>query len=93
MVIAALLHDIGHLREGEGFRHDAVGVIDHDAVGARYLRERGFQPGRAACERPRGCEALSHTDESIIFCQAVSGECSYAAIARWSHDSPGSGRF
>jgi len=42
MIIAALLHDIGHLLEDEGLRDDAVGVIDHDAVGARYLRERGF---------------------------------------------------
>ena len=42
MIIAALLHDIGHLLEEEGVRHDEVGVIDHDAVGARYLRERGF---------------------------------------------------
>ena len=42
MIIAALLHDIGHLLDGEGSRDDAVGVIDHDAVGARYLRERGF---------------------------------------------------
>jgi phosphonate degradation associated HDIG domain protein len=42
MIIAALLHDIGHLLEEEGLHHDAVGVIDHDAVGARYLRERGF---------------------------------------------------
>src|SRR5579863_3631098 len=42
MAIAALLHDIGHLLEGEGLHHDAVGVVDHDAVGARYLLERGF---------------------------------------------------
>jgi 2-amino-1-hydroxyethylphosphonate dioxygenase (glycine-forming) len=41
-VIAALLHDIGHLREEEGLHHGAVGVIDHDSVGARYLREQGF---------------------------------------------------
>src|ERR1700676_3257953 len=42
MIIAALLHDIGHLLEEEGLHHDAVGVIDHDAVGAHYLRDRGF---------------------------------------------------
>jgi 2-amino-1-hydroxyethylphosphonate dioxygenase (glycine-forming) len=42
MIIAALLHDIGHLLDDEGLRDDAVGVIDHDATGARYLRERGF---------------------------------------------------
>ena len=42
MIIAALLHDIGHLLEEEGLRHQDVGVIDHDAAGARYLRDRGF---------------------------------------------------
>ena len=42
MIIAALLHDIGHLVEEEGVHDETVGVIDHDAVGARYLRERGF---------------------------------------------------
>jgi len=42
MIIAALLHDIGHLLEDEGVHDEAVGVIDHDAVGARYLKERGF---------------------------------------------------
>jgi phosphonate degradation associated HDIG domain protein len=42
MIIAALLHDIGHLLDEEGLHDDGIGVIDHDAVGARYLRERGF---------------------------------------------------
>jgi predicted HD phosphohydrolase len=37
-----LLHDIGHLLDEEGLHDDGIGVIDHDAVGARYLRERGF---------------------------------------------------
>src|SRR5579863_2514364 len=48
MIIAALLHDIGHLLEGEGQRHEEVGVIDHDAAGARYLRDRGFSARVAA---------------------------------------------
>src|SRR5215510_8524590 len=39
-VLAALLHDIGHLLEGD--RHEEVGVIDHDARGMNWLRERGF---------------------------------------------------
>lgn len=43
MVIAALLHDIGHLIAGPGAEHeDGVGVIDHDAAGAAYLRNNGF---------------------------------------------------
>jgi phosphonate degradation associated HDIG domain protein len=42
MIIAALLHDIGHLLDEQGLRHEDLGVIDHDAAGARYLCERGF---------------------------------------------------
>lgn len=45
MVLAALLHDVGHLLEGGGARHhDEVGVINHDEVGAAYLLARGFSP-------------------------------------------------
>jgi phosphonate degradation associated HDIG domain protein len=43
-IIAALLHDIGHLFEDQGAHHEEIGVIDHDAVGARYLSEFGFSP-------------------------------------------------
>jgi phosphonate degradation associated HDIG domain protein len=39
-IAAALLHDIGHLLEGQ--QHDAIGVIDHDRVAEVWLRERGF---------------------------------------------------
>ncbi len=41
-IVAALLHDIGHLLEGD--RHDEIGVIDHDEVAERWLCERGFSP-------------------------------------------------
>src|SRR5262249_38905932 len=40
VVIAALLHDIGHLLDGE--RHDDIGVIAHDDAGAAWLAGRGF---------------------------------------------------
>lgn len=39
-VLAALLHDIGHVLEGEV--DDELGVIDHDEVGQQWLREHGF---------------------------------------------------
>ncbi len=41
-IVAALLHDIGHLLEGE--KHDEIGVIDHDRVGEEWLAARGFSP-------------------------------------------------
>jgi phosphonate degradation associated HDIG domain protein len=48
MVVAALLHDIGHLLEDENaHRHDEIGVINHDDIGAEYLIDRGF-PRRIA---------------------------------------------
>ena len=40
MVLAALLHDIGHVLEGQV--DDELGVIDHDAVAMAWLREQGF---------------------------------------------------
>ncbi len=39
-VLASLLHDIGHLLEGEF--HAGIGVIDHDRVAEDWLRARGF---------------------------------------------------
>ncbi len=45
VVLAALLHDVGHLLEDEtAQRHDEVGVINHDEVGARFLIEHGVSP-------------------------------------------------
>ena len=38
LVLAALLHDVGHLLE-EG---DEAGVIAHDGIGAQWLREQGM---------------------------------------------------
>jgi phosphonate degradation associated HDIG domain protein len=40
MVIAALLHDVGHLLDGD--RHEEIGTIAHDDLGAAWLRQRGF---------------------------------------------------
>jgi putative nucleotidyltransferase with HDIG domain len=41
LVLCAFLHDIGHLLQGSG-RMDGFGVIDHEGLGASWLRERGF---------------------------------------------------
>ncbi|GAB4031925.1 phosphonate degradation HD-domain oxygenase [Spirosoma jeollabukense] len=43
-VVAAFLHDIGHLLPPElaGGYMDGYGTIDHERLGADYLRERGF---------------------------------------------------
>ena len=41
-IIAALLHDIGHIWPVEGRRMTSVGVVNHDRLGAQALRELGF---------------------------------------------------
>lgn len=41
LILAALLHDIGHLLEG-GQRHQEIGVIDHDQRAGQWLRQHGF---------------------------------------------------
>ena len=41
-IIAALLHDIGHIWPVEGRKMTSVGVKNHDRLGAQALRELGF---------------------------------------------------
>lgn len=42
-ILAALLHDIGHIHApDEAEAMDELGVVDHEAVGANYLRQAGF---------------------------------------------------
>ncbi len=41
-IIAALLHDLGHVWPVEGRQITSVGVVDHDRIGAEALRELGF---------------------------------------------------
>lgn len=43
LVLAALLHDVGHLIDTElAIRDERVGVVNHDDVGRQWLLERGF---------------------------------------------------
>ncbi|MDP6947035.1 MAG: HD domain-containing protein, partial [Myxococcota bacterium] len=41
-VSASLLHDIGHLIDDQAPTMAGLGVIDHEALGADFLRARGF---------------------------------------------------
>ena len=42
VVLAALMHDIGHLLDVDAPSMDGLGVIDHERLGADYLRASGF---------------------------------------------------
>ena len=42
VIIAAFLHDLGHLLDDEQEEMDGYGVKDHEAIGAEYLKSRGF---------------------------------------------------
>src|SRR5689334_25287970 len=45
VILAAFLHDIGHITESatpEEGRMGQFGIRDHEAIGAEYLREKGF---------------------------------------------------
>jgi 2-amino-1-hydroxyethylphosphonate dioxygenase (glycine-forming) len=49
LVLAALLHDIGHLLEDEmAVRDERVGVVNHDELGEKWLLSRGFSVRLAA---------------------------------------------
>ena len=41
-IIAALLHDIGHIWPVQGRQPTSTGVVAHDAIGARVLTDLGF---------------------------------------------------
>jgi phosphonate degradation associated HDIG domain protein len=44
IVLAAFLHDVGHIAEKltEGNGMDGFGIKDHEAIGSRFLEEKGF---------------------------------------------------
>jgi 2-amino-1-hydroxyethylphosphonate dioxygenase (glycine-forming) len=43
VVLAAFFHDIGHLCESDSVQSmDGFGNVDHEKLGANYLREKGF---------------------------------------------------
>jgi phosphonate degradation associated HDIG domain protein len=49
LILASLLHDVGHLIDTELTIRDArVGVVNHDNVGRQWLLERGFSERLAA---------------------------------------------
>ena len=49
MVVAAFLHDIGHLvPNAEGADMDVFGKVDHELLGGNYLRDMGFS--QRVCE-------------------------------------------
>src|SRR6201994_158910 len=43
-ILAAFLHDIGHIAEHENEENgmNGFGIMDHEALGADFLLERGF---------------------------------------------------
>ena len=47
-IIAALLHDIGHILPGENIVKTSVGVIEHSRAGAESLRGLGFSDAVAS---------------------------------------------
>ena len=45
VILAAFLHDIGHISEAaasDAGRMGSFGIKDHEAIGAEFLREKGF---------------------------------------------------
>lgn len=45
IILAALLHDIGHICDPSAEQMAAdIGIVDHEGIGARFLLTRGFSP-------------------------------------------------
>ena len=67
LVIAALCHDIGHLVAGPAApQMDGLGVLDHENIGAEFLRARGFSAEVCALIRGHvaGKRYLTFTSEA-----------------------------
>jgi predicted HD phosphohydrolase len=66
-VLAALLHDVGHLVAAEDApQTDGLGVLEHEHVGARFLAELGV--ARSVCEL-----VLSHVQAKRYLARRKSG--------------------
>lgn len=67
VILAALFHDIGHLCEmnGEKPQMGGYGVMEHEKLGADFLRERGFSENIAKLVQ-------SHVDAKRYLCFADS---------------------
>ena len=48
VVLAAFFHDLGHLCAHDAASMDGFGAVDHERLGAAYLRARGFSERLAA---------------------------------------------
>ncbi|MFD1469818.1 HD domain-containing protein [Hymenobacter caeli] len=48
VVLAAFFHDLGHLCAHDAASMDGFGAVDHERLGADYLRARGFSERLAA---------------------------------------------
>jgi phosphonate degradation associated HDIG domain protein len=45
VILAALLHDIGHICDPAAEQMAAeIGIVDHEGIGAQFLLDRGFSP-------------------------------------------------
>lgn len=45
VILAALLHDIGHICDPTAVQMAAeIGIVDHEGIGAQFLLARGFSP-------------------------------------------------
>ena len=101
-VIAALLHDIGHIWPVEGREMTSVGVVQHDAIGARALRSLGFSEavadivgGHVLAKRylvaTDGKYASQLSDASVESLRLQGGPMSTAEVEAFSRLPHGSG--
>ena len=101
-VIAALLHDIGHIWPVEDREMTSVGVVQHDAIGARVLRRLGFSKavadivgGHVLAKRylvaTDGKYASRLSDASVESLRLQGGPMSTAEAEAFSRSPHGSG--
>lgn len=98
VILAALLHDIGHICDPTAEQMDAdIGIVDHEGIGARFLLERGFSQkiadlvrAHVAAKRylvatnPTYAAQLSPASQATL--QHQGGPMSPAEVTAFEHD-------
>ena len=75
VVLAALLHDIGHLVDPNAEQMDELGTVNHERLGAKFLSDQGFST-HDRLSTGNGCQALPMLSPRELLQETISASCS-----------------
>ena len=89
LILGAFLHDIGHLlrHEQETEAMGNFGVVNHEGVGAEYLRAKGFSERVCAMvEKACRCKTLPRCNRPFLPWQIIRSQPANTDLAGWADD-------